>query len=149
MVTLSLRVTGYALRWLPGRGNAIVPLATSPPSDAGIAQIFLLKHFFFALPLTGTSASQRERSWGERGAGEARRSCGWGTDGARAHTRRSGPSLPARLRRRSPINQDFHDLGNFKDSHLITLYTCHNCQVSTKAWCHEKFAKTARPVGGV
>lgn len=70
MVTLSLKVTGYALRWLPGRGNAIVPVATSPPSDTRIVQIFLLKPFFFfiALSLTGMSASQRERS--RRGSAE-------------------------------------------------------------------------------
>lgn len=45
MVTLSLKVTWYALRWLPGKGNAIVPFVTTPPTDTRIAQIFLLKHF--------------------------------------------------------------------------------------------------------
>lgn len=69
MVTLSLKVTGYALRWLPGRGNAIVPVATSPPSDTRIVQIFLLKHFFsIALSLTGMPASQRARSRGGESA---------------------------------------------------------------------------------
>lgn len=150
MVTLSLKVTWYALRWLPGRGNAIVPVATSPPSDTRIVQIFLLKRFFPSPSLWQACLLTKESgAGGERGAAEPRWSSSWSTDGARAHKGCSSPSLPSRLRRRSRINQDFHDFGNFKDSHLLTLYTCHNCQVSTKAWCNEKFAKTARPIGGV
>lgn len=49
MVTLSLKVTWYALRWLPGKVNPIVPFTTSPPTNRNIAQIFPLKHFFFFL----------------------------------------------------------------------------------------------------
>jgi len=65
MVTLSLKVTWYALRWLPGKVNPIVPFKSSPPTNRNIAQIFLLKQFFFCLP----SRWQTPRAAKERRAG--------------------------------------------------------------------------------
>lgn len=47
MVTLSLKVTWYALRWLPSKVNPIVPFTTSPPTNRNIAQIFSSKRVFF------------------------------------------------------------------------------------------------------
>lgn len=61
MVTLSLKVTRYALRWLPGKINLIVPFTTSPPTNRRIAQIFPSKTLFSSPSRWQTPQAAKER----------------------------------------------------------------------------------------
>lgn len=73
MVTLSLKVTRYALRWLLGKVDPIVPFTSSPPPKQKYRSdffFFLLQNtvffsFFSHLPFDGHPGQPKraERSW--------------------------------------------------------------------------------------
>lgn len=129
MVTLSLKVTWYALRWLPGKINLIVPFTTSPPTNRRIAQIFPSKTLFSSPSRWQTPQAAKEHK-AVRSVDEKR---GWShsprKDGARVHGACcSLSSCPWQL---SQINQDLLNAWNFKVSVFIIPKTWNNCQQVT------------------
>lgn len=154
MVTLSLKVTWYALRWLPSKVNPIVPFTTIPPTNRNTAQIFSSKTVFFLPPSLWQTprAAKERRAGGVWGRGEVRWSHSWRKDGARAHRAGcSSNSMSSCLWQPSQINQDFHNAWNFKVSYVHQFIQMKWLSTADNKWCSVKrnFCRNTWPAGQI